>query len=244
MRIRSISLTMLLLASKAILATQYPGCLSLDEAEDACYVCYKRNILKDGKGCGPLNPPEDRCLLNEYHFPTETQTCNICKFEYAQQLTPDAQGDYIPSCVEKTLKKCLIQVNLEEEETCVACDKGQYAVVDRATRRVSCQTISKPVRNCMWGGLAVPERGEARCVRCVQGFALDAMSGKCETPVQVGCWIQVMGFCRACNGFEGYFMDSFGKCFGSGTADGEGCGAVNHQADPAFARIRVLKRIK
>ena len=202
-------------AIKTDSAVKFPGCIQVSKQE-TCTECFKRQVKTDGEGCGPVLPETDNCLIYSYNQQFKKQECAICKPGYGNSIKT-SNGVFSETCVKGTIPDCLVEVDIEGRgRVCAACSNGKYSVFSTILKTSKCQAIQEPVLHCKWG--SVYQKGaasKARCFRCDEGYAINVTNGKCQDPVQVGCWSQLEKFCYNCNPFEGYSTDSFGNCFKS-----------------------------
>ena len=136
----------------------FNGCV---EAElGRCYQCFKRHSLPNGAGCGPLQPDDDPCLIYVYNSISKTQTCVGCKTGYADHDKFNGTT-FIQTCVKGIIKGCFLELHLgtgkEKTISCLACPNNTYSVANPGTKIQSCQKISNPVANCMWGARGHPK---------------------------------------------------------------------------------------
>ena len=196
----------------------YNGCV--ESFNGRCLQCLERHVLANGTGCGPLQPANDTCLLYTYNQINKTQVCAGCKTGYADRLTINGTN-VTQACVPGTIQGCLLEVDAVtrglNSSVCAACPNNTYSVLNTTTRASTCQNVTNPVPNCFWGSVAAGNRAE--CARCNDGFALNAITRKCVSTVQTGCWIQLQKKCIACNPFEGYSINAQGTCFKTTTFD-------------------------
>ena len=215
-----ITITLASSASVGAQGTTIPGCVGLYEG--TCGQCYKRKVLETGNGCGPVLPATDKCILYSYNKNVKQQQCAACAEGYAEkiQITNSTNTTKITtSCVKGSLDNCIIEGESEGARFCYACDKGLYSVLNKTAKTGTCQKVDNPVPNCLWGSFVQPAaQGGPHCIRCVNGFAVDLTSGKCEAAVVAGCWTQQAGKCVACNPFTGYSATTDGGCAKNGAA--------------------------
>ena len=203
------------LTTTTLTANSYNGCAEINFS-GLCTGCFERKVLKTGKGCGPLQPKNDTCLLYGYNGIKNTAGCSLCKTGFA--LKTVLNGTKVTqSCVTGTLKNCLLEVDVKvgrnDERGCLACPDNEYSVPNTTARTSTCQKIDKPVPNCKWGSVYSPQLGRAQCIRCNDGFAVEAKTRQCTATTEKGCWIKQLGKCVACDPFEGYSIDDKFKCF-------------------------------
>ena len=198
------------LVSSTFALPNHNGCAIIDYF-GTCRDCYKRKLLTNGEGCGPLLPESDKCLLyGLQESRTIKSVCNNCKPGYANKLTFNGT-QFVQECVNATLKNCILENEIDfgqrVERLCTACPDKQYSVFNETALTSTCQNITNPVQNCLWGSLVNPVSGNATCLRCEDGYAVDGVSGQCDKTVEEGCWIQRSKKCTACNPFEGYSIN-------------------------------------
>ena len=215
MSLRTITTITFLLsvATLSIKATQYPGCVSVATGNGGglCTACYKRKVLDNGKGCGPLDPGSDRCLIHQKYPIDENNTCGLCKPGFSNSHT--VSNTTHTSCVKGVIQDCAFELQSGVgSPVCDACFNGKYAVLSDRTQRYSCQKVPNPLPNCVLGGTYNPATRSARCYRCSQGFASSIADGKCH-PFKEGCLSSIGPNCLECDFYAGYSMDSNGKCF-------------------------------
>ena len=176
MSLRTITAITFLLsvATLSIKATQYPGCVMIAGGTTKCNECYRRKVLPNGEGCGPLLPEADKCQIYLKDPSQAESRCATCKVGYADGSNSKTPSDFclkgkIKGCVEETLAPSGIRV-------CYACSGGMYAFDDGS---YLCKKIPLPVANCMWGARYQPATGQAECYRCNPGYSLNYNTGKC-----------------------------------------------------------------
>ena len=215
-----ISLLVLATAISGLNANSFNGCVSAN-SNGKCDQCLERKVLIDGNGCGPLQPTNDTCLIYGYNGIFKRELCNVCKTGYANKLIFDG-GNVTQSCIPGTIQGCLLEEDVTlgklNETICEACPNNTYSVLNLTTKTSTCQNITNPIANCKWGAAAI--FNEIQCSRCNDGYAIDALTRKCATTVETGCWVQLKGKCTACNPFEGYSINGNGTCFKTTTFRG------------------------
>ena len=204
-----------ILATTILTAPNYNGCATL-KPSGLCRECFERRLLPDGAGCGSALPKDDKCLLYEFDNTKNVSKCSACKPGYANKLTFNGTS-ITQKCVAATLTNCLLETDVDfgqrTERACIACPNNQYSVLNQTTLIGACQNITKPLPNCKWGSIYVPKITPPQCIRCNDGYAVNAQNKRCETTVGTGCWVQEEGKCIACNPFEGYSINANGTCF-------------------------------
>ena len=207
----------------------YNGCSSIDN-NGFCVECFKRKVLSDGKGCGPLQPKSDKCLFYIFNTLRNSSACSFCKTGYAYRVAFNGT-ELEETCVPGALSNCILEIDFafskKTERLCEACGKGLYSVKDAGNRTSTCKKVTKPLQNCEWGSFYDPKLEEGGCIRCDAGFAVDLYGKQCVDAVETGCWLQDRGGrCVACDPFAGYSIDEKGTCFktsdiGGGVQDAE-----------------------
>ena len=205
-----------LVVTTGLAANSFNGCTYVDPS-GRCGTCFKRKVLSSGKGCGPLQPETDECLIYTYNFVKKTSICSYCKTGFASQVIVKLPYVY-QSCVKATFTNCLLEDDLvskgQETKTCVACPiKGEFAVADLATGLSTCEKIDNPDPNCKWGSNFESWAEKPRCIRCEEGYAVNGVIRNCIPVKQEGCWIVEMGTCVACDPFGGWSTNSDYTCF-------------------------------
>ena len=213
-KLRTICLT--LLALTVIKTDSFDGCII--GGGGSCNACYQRNVLENEAGCSKKLPETDRCAI--YLYKSQQSVCQLCKPGYAlktiEQPGRGEGGGLAYKCVPGTIKNYVYEsVTSSNQHLCTACSAGLYAVPSSTGNSITCQKISNPVPNCVWGSIAVGS--SVRCLRCAKGFSASNDELRCEAPSQPGCWIERgAGECLACNPFEGYSSTGQGKCVKDG----------------------------
>ena len=202
----SITIAIIALATFSQAATNR-GCVTFQQGQ--CRECFQRDVVPGG--CSDQKEtsiPNCNLLVKQTNGPG--QECAACAEGFADKIT--VNGTKITStCVQGKIKNCLIEGilpgrNGTEKRVCVACNSA-----DLYSNGDECVSVEKPVPQCFWGGAI--KNGKARCVRCINDFAVDAATGKCLDSPQPGCWIsQFANTCIACNPFRGFSMDKAGIC--------------------------------
>ena len=221
---KMISIKLILIASLAAnlattiqAAANYNGCAVIHQ-DGTCAECFQRKLLLNGAGCGPILPKSDPCLLYQTGFENNKQVtmCSTCKTGYASRINING-AKILQECVKASLSNCLLENDAAfpkfTQKTCIACPSGQYSVRNRTTRTANCQKIERPVAHCKWGSIFSEALNRASCIRCDDGYAVNAKTKQCHKAVGVGCWVQQRGKCIACNPFEGYSINAKGGCF-------------------------------
>ena len=203
------------LATTALTATNYDGCISINP-NGTCADCYNRKLLNDGR-CGPVLPKTDKCLI--YGIGNNNGksfiSCGLCKTGNALEIDFDTRN-ITQKCISGSLNDCLYENDVtfgkNTQKTCLACPDGKFSVRNSTTQADSCQKIAQPVPNCKWGSFYSPEFKKAECFRCNDGYAVNTDNKQCSTTVGVGCWMQQGGKCLICNPWEGYSINAKGTC--------------------------------
>ena len=212
MNFQKSSLLVLVALAATINANAFKGCVTAVDGK--CIQCLERHVFANGTGCGEVRPANDKCLLYGYNQVEKKQVCSACKTGYADRVT--VNGTKITqTCVQGSLQGCLLEADVvlssQTTKTCLACPNNTYSVLNETTRTSTCKKIAKPVPHCFWG--AASDAAGAKCIRCDDGYAVNALTNKCQDTVGGGCWIQLRGKCIACNPFEGFSIDANGLCF-------------------------------
>ena len=155
------------LSSATLTAEGFDGCVLLGRKQE-CGECFKRKILRATKGCGPLEPKEDRCLLYDFDYARNVSTCNLCKTGSALKLGFNGTRT-TKTCVPATIKGCLFEVDIplmQPSRACAGCADNKYSVVNKTAGVRSCQKIENPIANCRWGSVYLSATNYAECLRC------------------------------------------------------------------------------
>ena len=174
------------------------GCVNWNKVAKTCRHCYRRQVST--KGCGPLLPVTDECLVHA-ELPGQKLRCSLCRPGY---ILSKAEGN----CVPGNTFNCLLGYLTSGSSQCVVCGNGQYPSIDGS--QCSPQS-SYHVSNCLWGGLRTRQ-----CWRCGAGYALSFDSIQCikKTTATIGCWQldQDGRSCLLCDSPSGYSIQLNGKC--------------------------------
>ena len=216
MRTTEIVFFVMLLASSSAVATQgttLPGCVQLSQGN--CTSCYRRKLLQNRQGCGPVIPATDYCVLYSAMTHSREQVCSVCAPGFALKTKFTNSGGIISAkCVRGSIQNCLLQIDFKDKQMCYACGKGTYSVFDKTRQTSTCRRIGNPTPHCLWGSVVNPYNpiNGATCSRCDPGFAVDLSTGRCQRATQAGCWTQSGGKCLECNPFDGYSVTTDGGC--------------------------------
>ena len=196
---RTTTFLIALLAASATLQQQLQikGCLNWQKF--GCVACYERQ--QTTKGCGPLLPVTDTCLIHGEQPGQQTQ-CIQCKPGYGV----NQKGQ----CVQGNIFNCVFGLtDPSGKALCQACGNGQYPTADR-TQCAPLPTGALP--NCQWGAR---RGGQIQCLKCYPGYATLVGKGTCVAlnAATAGCWMQVDATtCQVCDVIAGYSMQKNGKC--------------------------------
>ena len=188
-----------LLATSVNLQALVKGCLTWDTGRGTCNTCYRRQVST--KGCGPLLPVTDTCLIHSEQIGQKTR-CTACRQGY--KLTPQRQ------CAPFDVFNCVYSRNFANGKyQCLACGNGQYPTAGGTL----CAPLAKgAIPNCLWG-LAI--NTVVNCLRCNPGYVVGGRSKSCVpiTAATTGCsTLGQDGTCGTCNVQAGYSMQKNGKC--------------------------------
>ena len=192
-----IALLALALTSTTLSATNYDGCVYIDGGE--CIQCFKRKYLPNNRGCGPLLPESDKCLIYQTGSLVNSDICGYCKTGYSLKYNFE-KGKSTLKCVPATLPNCLLESQYETDgqtqTTCEACPDNQYSFLNKNTQVSVCKKFSKPDPNCKWGSVFMPEvnRGVLQMQRGVRCQLRDQAVRKARRPrMLVPGWWTVYG---------------------------------------------------
>ena len=197
--------TILIVILAASAKTQFnEGCITWNTPKNTCLECYRRQVVK--KGCGPLLPVTDHCLVHTEH-PGQDVRCTLCRPGYGITV----QG----SCAPINIFNCVLAVFANPAKTfkiCIACGNGQYPNL----RRSACTAkVTKPIDNCEWGARG---KDELTCVRCSPGYAVSLDGKSCvvrsASNGTLGCWqVNVDNKpCVRCDALGDYSQQPNGVC--------------------------------
>ena len=210
MKLRVLSIVILMLALTRYASTKNPfnGCLYLQDKK--CEECYERKALPDGQGCEELQPKTDKCMLYAYNKYLKTNQCQTCKLGFAEE-NDSSSGVSTLVCVPGTIKNCAVEGVQNKVHHCSACTNGLYPLSTPKARFSKCGKVLDPVPHCLWGTIGSGEK--PGCSRCEKGYVLDQGSGACQVGGNDGCLVENQGACVACDVFDGYSIGPDGKCF-------------------------------
>ena len=217
----------LTIATAPLKAVQYPGCTEIDWHNNStnCISCYKRKLLPDRKGCGPILPESDPCLIytqDQHPHREHNFYCGTCKTGYALNVSSSATSDDL-RCVKSSTPGCVQKSIVPWVGTlCNVCSDRKFAAFNYTSEKYECQESKKEIqRHCLWGGELLSRfvRGTS-CFRCDEGYSLSQRVKKCEPTRQKGCLKHYNSICVTCDYYAGYSMDSEGNCFKDSTLDG------------------------
>ena len=206
MRIKTKSaLILFTLAASSVLAagTEIIGCAT--EINGVCNQCFKRKILLNEKGCGPLEPESDPCLLYTYGA-NNTVRCDGCKIGFAERITQGKGTE----CVKGTIEGCVFEFHKRKIKSCAVCLDGKFATFNKTTLTGSCVKAIKPLPHCKWGGIRKNPEGAGNCFRCEKGYTVNQQTGNCVVSQEQGCLSEFLSTCQGCNPWDGYFVGTNG----------------------------------
>ena len=182
------------LVSTTLAGPNYNGCSIIGEKGN-CQECFERRLKLDGSGCGAALPKSNKCLFYAIgsNNGTSYSSCTTCKPGYANKIDFN-KGNLTQKCVNATLSNCLLETDIVFQKvhlkTCNACAiTGEYSVENKTTKVAACQKINNPVPNCKWGSIYSETYRKASCIRCEDGFAVNAVTRQCDKTVGTGCWV-------------------------------------------------------
>ena len=194
-------------------AISYEGCVFNDGT--SCDQCYKRQVTFPKASCGALN--KDHCLLSRYDKGQGKAFCTQCEVGYTLVTTKVGTAVKQTCVKDKTIPKCLsVHKYLSYPPLCEICEDGYYSVLSLNPLKTTCTPAAEvrgAIENCSQGGMA--RGGQAKCHKCKDGFARDAMGEACSKPNIPGCLINPFTNsykCLACDYFNGYFMTPGNTC--------------------------------
>ena len=169
------------------------GCFIWNQQNGTCETCYRRQVST--RGCGPLLPVSDTCLLHMESLGQKTD-CVLCRPGYGLSQN---------RCVPYNIFNCLAYAGSNK---CIICGNGQYPTPD-GTQCAPLATGAIP--HCEWGLRHL----DIACSRCSPGYVLSATYSSCipSTSALTGCWgKRLNGTCYNCDVLAGYSMQKNGKC--------------------------------
>ena len=205
-------------ATISVKAGSYTGCIIALPGQDGgvCVDCYKRKVLDNGKGCGPLDPPSDPCLVHHKYTIDNSNTCYLCKQGFSN--SHPVSNTTHTSCVKGVIQDCIYEFkSAVGSPVCNACSGGKYAVLSDRTQRYSCQKVPNPLPNCLLGGSYYAPDKSISCYRCAEGYSASIATGRCERFSDPGCLTFIGKSCNECDFYAGYSMDQNGRCFKDAT---------------------------
>ena len=186
--------------------SKFVGCISAIDGK--CLKCFKRLVVPNQEGCGPLLPETETCIINTASSQRHNE-CSFCKEGYYQMT--DHGSKITTKCLRGFMTDCVSGYILRQISNCMICSNGMYPIKGPVMGRFVCEKVKTPVPNCLWGFRSLPEK--LRCARCSPGFSVDLLSGGCVAEPQKGCWISRNKICTICDPYLDYSMDGTGKCF-------------------------------
>ena len=206
-----LSLSLSSLQVSDLLAPNFKGCVSV--VEGSCQQCYRRKLLPNGNGCGPLQPPSDKCQFYTYSGDVGP-VCLGCKQGYTNAEVSSRIGT-LHECKPGSIAYCLDEATgVYGTESCYLCSGGRYSVAQPGGKTRACVRINNSVANCKEGASASSvQRSPPKCGLCEDGFAVEVNTGQCLRTPETGCWVADPKRCISCNPYAGYSMGPDGKCF-------------------------------
>ena len=194
--------TFLLISSYALTAAD-GGCVMYDwNLKTRCVMCFNSKPNEDSKCVEKA--ADDKCVLR-----WTAGHCALCEAGYAVDTTLEEGQSMIDyKCVQAEAPANCVNPEVNNGKvTCKACKNGFYPNFELT----ACDSESG-LENCLWAARFY-QGNQATCWRCNEGYVTDK-TGKCvEEKDLVGCLSSSDGTtCSACDIWDGYYMESYGKC--------------------------------
>ena len=192
------------------LPANFKGCISAGGGK--CGGCYRRKLLPNNAGCGPLVPDSDHCEAYIRNYKGKV-VCQSCEKGYALISVPIPLSNKVEiKCTPGSIFYCLDEniPNSGDQHKCYRCAEGLYSVSQTSFADV-CIKIPNAVPHCLEGGEATTS--PPYCAVCEEGYAVSVEGRQCVPTPQKGCWFATPQGCVACNPFAGYSMGPDGKCY-------------------------------
>lgn len=180
------------------------GCIDCDETSK-CSVCFGRYLNPTTHQCeAEKAPKEEHCkVYNQV-------SCSLCEDGY----TNDSASK---KCVPGSIEGCYIAFTYNKNDLCAACN-GK--IPDGTMKKCIDFPERETFKNCQIGLRLGGDIEDAECIKCVDGYVIDAQDAhnkKCvtqyEAQVGEGCvGFKEKGICAQCDFEKGYYMPVMGRC--------------------------------